>query len=151
VGASGTVPENSQQTASSVELNATRLTFPAPEAVMKPYFGIGPSLRYDFARTESATLVRNTTNLNGVPYTVGTDSKTATWSAGLAARVGLEWVVNSHFALHAEYGETARYGTGRNEQTYENTQYANPSRSTTFDVRTFSLAGAARSGLSVFF
>ncbi len=129
----------------------TRLTYPAPDAVIKPYFGFGVGGAWNEYLGESTT-----TNTDAAGTFVSQNYSSAhSWGPTYAAFAlfGLEWVVNPRFALHAEYGQSVSYAPMHSEQTSRDiTGEITTRRSDTFTDRLWAVDGrSVHAGLSVFY
>ncbi len=77
--------------------------------------------------------------------------ETSSWGVGLTGTIGVQWLVTSFIALHAEYGLSLMYGSGSREETsYEEPEgdsYREASDWTTTELRSHGVLF----GLSVYF
>ena len=132
----------------AVEL--VRMTYPAPDAPIKPYFGLGPAIAFDRA-TEDITGYFYDRASDGTLVKVPRASSDwiRTWTLGLSGILGAEWIYRKRIGLHAEYSQNGFYRLirERNSRVYLGTttsyQLRKPSWETT--------SGSLRSGLSVYF
>jgi hypothetical protein len=129
----------------------TRLTYPAPDAVIKPYFGVGLGGAWNESLDERTS---TSAEINGA--LINQDySSYHTWGPTYAAFAlfGLEWVLNPRFSVHAEYGQSVSYAPTHSEQRFRNVAGETVTRRTeTFTNRQWTLdARSVHAGLSVFY
>lgn len=103
---------------SDVSLSVTRLTFPAPDAVVRPWFGAGLELGWSSMREERSSIYYNTDGSISSARTY--DDRQHGPSAGVVGLFGLEWSASERFAIHAQYGQAVRYR--RLDSTYDETE-----------------------------
>ncbi|MBK7367053.1 MAG: hypothetical protein IPJ04_03850 [Candidatus Eisenbacteria bacterium] len=92
---------------SNLALSITRLTFPAPDAVVRPWFGAGLELGWSTSNYE-----RNTTYYDqdgAFSGSQGFEDRNHGPSAALMGLFGLEWSASERFVIHAQYGQAIRY------------------------------------------
>ena len=142
--------DDNRDRASDVSLSVTRLTFPAPDAVVRPWFGAGLELGWTTMRDERSSTYYNTDGSISSARTI--DDREHGPSAGVVGLFGLEWSASDRFAIHAQYGQAVRYR--RLDNTYDETEIYG-----TTDTRyhregplnEWSTSGvSARAGVSVF-
>ncbi|MBI5170138.1 MAG: hypothetical protein HZA61_11660 [Candidatus Eisenbacteria bacterium] len=92
---------------SNLALSVTRLTFPAPDAVVRPWFGAGLELGWSASKYERSTVYRDQNG--GFDGSQGYEDRNHGPSAALMGLFGLEWNASDRFAIHAQYGQAVRY------------------------------------------
>lgn len=98
--------ENTRRT-SDVSLSVTRLTFPAPDAVVRPWFGAGLELGWSTWREELSSTYYDA---NGaISSNRSSDDRQHGPTAGVVGLFGLEWSASDRFVIHAQYGQAVRY------------------------------------------
>lgn len=110
--------DDNKHRTSDVSLSVTRLTFPAPDAVVRPWFGAGLELGWSSMREERSSIYYNTDGSISSARTY--DDRQHGPSAGVVGLFGLEWSASERFAIHAQYGQAVRYRRLDNE--YDETE-----------------------------
>lgn len=139
-----------KSSSSNFALSITRLTLPAPDAVVRPWFGVGLELGWSASKYERSTVYRDE---NGAfDGSQGYGDRNHGPSAALLGLFGLEWSASDRFAFHAQYGQAVRYRRLFSE--YDEHQVYTGSRSDYHregPMNEWSTYGvSARAGVSVF-
>ena len=96
-----------RNTSSNVTLAITRLTFPSPTAIVRPWFGAGLELGWTSSNYERSTVSREQDG--AIASTQDYLDRNHGPSVALQGLFGLEWSASDRFAIHAQYGQAVRY------------------------------------------
>ncbi|MFN8586657.1 MAG: hypothetical protein U0704_02560 [Candidatus Eisenbacteria bacterium] len=150
VGSSLTAHDEDDNSTHNHTLSVTRLWFPAPDAVVRPWYGLGLEGSWGGSHREHETVFRDAGTVTGT-QSYSDDSSGP--GAGALALFGLEWNATERFVLHAQYGQALRWRrrnyTYDERQTYSSTPDVVYHREGPVTEWTFS-GESARAGVSVF-
>lgn len=118
-----------------------RMTYPSPSAPIKPFIGIGPAFAFNRLQDDES---------QPEGYLQKFSSYDRTWSLGLTAIVGAEWVFLRRVGLHAEYSENGFYQNIRG-QAHDQFMTGPPVSSSLRKHSWEFNSGAIRSGLTLYF
>lgn len=142
--------EHNEDGASSATLSVARLWFPAPESVVRPWYGVGLDFGWGSDHYERTTTYYEPGGVVTSVQSYRNESRGP--SFGASAMFGLEWNASERFAVHAQYGQSVSYR--RRQTDYDEIQNYNGSESRyhregpTNDWSTS--PNSARAGVSVF-
>ena len=99
---------NSHSDRQSIGVSFLRISYPAPEAAVKPYWGVGPSFRYARSAGHESDV-----NLGARydPRPLRFTSRGHGWGAGIAGVAGAQWFATPSISFLAEYGIAAEYSS----------------------------------------
>ena len=138
----------------SIGANALYLWY-AGRAPVHAYWGAGPTISWSRGHDER-TLTQTSSYSGQPPYTFTSieDNRTRGWQIGVAAALGVEWLVARRVGLLAEYGSSLAYGASTFTRTRTTTPSGSPVGNDRFERKSnrwdFSGSGG-RLGVSVYY
>lgn len=144
--------EHNEDGNSSATLSLARLWFPAPESVVRPWYGVGLDFGWSSDRYERTTTYYDSGGANLNLQVQSYKNRSRGPAFGASAMFGLEWNASERFAVHAQYGQSVSYRRRQTDYDEIQTYYGSESRyhreGPTNDWSTS--PNSARAGVSVF-
>ena len=124
---------------------------PAPEAIVRPWYGLGIELGWVANNQKHDSRYRDGSGV--VTATSGSEYTQLGPTAAVIGMFGLEWSPSKHFAIHAQYGQGVSYRHLRTESTdyYQSSSVDEHNTREGSNDEWSTYPASARAGVSVFY